>query len=262
MGKISRSKEKNLDMKRSYMIQLTAIADAISKALRDNFLGFYIMGSFVMGDWDPQRSDIDFIVVTRKPLNKEESIQVGKLHQSLSKSDVGKKLDGAYTYLQQLQEKRFEETTGSVENHEFIADSPCHLSADNILCLLQYGKCILGKPIKELSLSVSDEELTQAVLDMLIEDADEIDKKQDFQTLYGILIDMLRCIYTLETKKLPTKPRAIERCRRLLGRALYKNIKALQNGNVKEFAIDKTKLKLIAAYGLSLRDQHARVYIH
>jgi len=262
MGKISRSKEKNLDMKRSYMIQLRAIADAISKALRDNFLGFYIMGSFVMGDWDPQRSDIDFIVVTRKPLNKEESIQVGKLHQSLSKSDVGKKLDGAYTYLQQLQEKRFEEKTGSVENHEFIADSPCHLSADNILCLLKYGKCILGKPIKELSLSVSDEELVQAAQDMLIEDADEIDKKQDFQTLYDILIDMLRCIYTLETKKLPTKPRALEHCRRLLGRALYKNIKALQNGNVKEFAIDKTKLKLIAAYGLSLRDQHARVYIH
>lgn len=257
MGKISRSKEKNLDMKRSYMIQLTAIADAISKALRDNFLGFYIMGSFVMGDWDPQRSDIDFIVVTRKPLNKEESIQVGKLHQSLSKSDVGKKLDGAYTYLQQLQEKRFEEKTGSVENHEFIADSPCHLSADNILCLLQYGKCILGKPIKELSLSVSDEELVQAAQDMLIEDADEIDKKQDFQALYDILIDMLRCIYTLETKKLPTKPRAIEQCRRLLGRALYKNIKALQNGNVKEFAIDKSKLELIAAYGVSLRDQHA-----
>jgi hypothetical protein len=66
---------------------------------------------------------------------------------------------------------------------------------------------------------------------------------------------MLRCIYTLETNKLPTKPRAIEDCRRLLGRSLYKNIKALQNGNVKEFAIDKSKLKLIAAYGLSLRDQ-------
>ena len=71
------------------------------------------------------------------------------------------------------------------------------------------------------------------------------------------MIDILRCIYTLETNKLPTKPRAIEDCRRLLGRSLYKNIKALQNGNVKEFAIDTSKLKLIAAYGLSLRDQHA-----
>ena len=254
MRKISHSEEENL--RRNYMIELTIIADAISKALKDNFLGFYIIGSFMMGDWDPQKSDIDFIIITRKTLNKEESIHISKLHQTLSKSNVGKKLDGAYVYLQQLQEKRFEEKTGSVENHEFIADSPCHLSADNVLCLLQYGKCILGKPIKELSLSVSDEELVQAARDMLIEDADEIEK-QDFLALYDILIDMLRCIYTLETKKLPTKPRAIEHCRRLLGRALYENIKALQDGKVKEFAIDKSKLKLIAAYGLSLRNQHA-----
>ena len=254
MGKIACSEEENLRC--SYVIELTKIAGAVSKALRDNFLGFYIMGSFVMGDWDPQKSDIDFIVVTRKALNKEESIQISKLHQTLSKSDVGKRLDGAYMYLQHLQEKSFEEKTGSVENHEFIADSPCHLSADNVLCLLQYGKCVLGKPIKELSLSVSDEELAQAARDMLIEDADEIDKKQDFQTLYDMLIDMLRCIYTLETKKLPTKPGAVEHCRRLLGRALYNNIKALQNGNVKEFAIDRSKLKLIVAHGLSLSDQH------
>ena len=253
MGKIACSEEENL--RRSYVIELIKIADAIFKVLGDNFLGFYIMGSFVMRDWDPKKSDIDFIVVTRKPLNKEESIQIGKLHRTLSRSDVGKRLDGAYTYLQQLQEKRFEEKTGSVEDHDFIADSPCHLSVDNVLCLLQYGKCILGKPIKELSLSVSDEELVQAALDMLVEDVDEIDKKQGFQATYDILIDMLRCVYTLETKKLPTKPRAIAHCRRLLGRSLYHNIKALQNGNVKEFAIDKTKLRIIAAYGLSLRDR-------
>jgi len=256
MGKITRSKERNLDRKRSCMIELTKIADAISKVLKDNFLGFYIMGSFVMGDWDPQNSDIDFIVVTKKPLNKEESVQIGKLHHALSKSEVGNKLDGAYTYLQQLQEKRFKERTGSVENHEFIADSPCHLSADNVLCLLQYGKCVLGTPIKALSLSVSDKELTEAVREMLTEYANEIDGKQDFQTRYDVLIGMLRCIYTLETKKLPTKPRAIEHSRMLLGRSLYKNIKALQSGNAKEFAIDKSRLKLIATYGLSIKEEH------
>lgn len=58
MGKITRSNEKNLDIKRSYMSELRAIADAISKVLGDNFLGFYVMGSFVMGDWDPQKSDV------------------------------------------------------------------------------------------------------------------------------------------------------------------------------------------------------------
>jgi hypothetical protein len=214
-------------------------------------VGFYVVGSFVMGDWDPEKSDIDFVVVTRKPLNKRESLEIGKLHQALSKSDLGKKLDGTYTYLEQLQQKRFEERTGSVEDHEFKADCPCHLSADNILCLLEYGKCIQGVPIEELSLSVSDEELSQAAYDMLLEDIAEIDTKEDFQTLYYILIDMRRCIYTLETGKLPTKPRAIEYCRSLVGRDLYENIKALRDGRIDEFRIEKSNLKRIASYGIS-----------
>jgi predicted nucleotidyltransferase len=240
-----------LDRKYDYISELKRVARDLSGILKGNFVGFYVMGSFVMGDWDPEKSDIDFIVVTRKPLNKRESLEIGKLHQVLSKSDLGKKLDGAYTYLEQLQQKRFEERTGSVEDHEFKADCPCHLSADNILCLLKYGKCIQGVPIEELSLSVSDEELSQAAYDMLLEDIAEIDTKEDFQTLYYILIDMLRCIYTLETGKLPTKPRAIEYCRNLVGRDLYENIKALRDGRIDEFRIEKSNMKRIAAYGIS-----------
>jgi predicted nucleotidyltransferase len=252
MANVTHTKKERLD-KKHYMIGLEKTADDISKVLKDNFLGFYIIGSFVMGDWDPQKSDIDFIVVTRKPLNRKEAVEIGKLHLALAKTDLGKKLDGAYTYLLQLQQKRFEERTGSVENHEFKADYPCHLSADNVLCLLQYGKCIQGMPIRELCLSVSDEELSQAAYGMLLEDAGEIDRKEDFHTLYDILVDILRCIYTLETGKLPTKPRAIEYCKGLLGKNLYENIKSVQDGKIDEFRIDKSTLKLIAVYGLSLK---------
>jgi len=240
-----------LDKKCDYVSELKRIAEDISRILRDNFVGFYVMGSFVMGDWDPKKSDIDFITVTRKPLTERESVEIGKLHLTLSESDLGKKLDGAYTYLEQLQQKRFEERTGSVENHEFKADFPCHLSADNILCLLKYGKCVQGMPIEELSLSVSDEELSQAAYDMLLEDTGEINKSEDFQTLYDILINTLRCIYTLETGKLPTKTRAIEYCKDLIGKDLHENIKALRNGKIDEFRIDKSNLKIIAAYGIS-----------
>ena len=240
----------SLDREYDYMFELRRVTRKLSEILRSNFVGFYIMGSFVMGDWDPKRSDIDFIAVTRKPLNKTESLEIGKMHKALSKSDLGKKLDGAYTYLEQLQQKRFEERTGSFEDHEFKADCPCHLSADNILCLLEYGKCIQGVPIKELGLSVSDEELSQAAYDMLLEDMKEIDKKEDFQTLYYILIDMLRCIYALETRKLPTKTRAIEYCRNLVGKDLYENIKALREGKIDEFPIEKSDLNRIASYGI------------
>jgi predicted nucleotidyltransferase len=152
MSKRDLSKRKYSRARWSYSIELSKISRAISGILGDNFIGFYVMGSFVMGDWDPERSDIDFMVVTKKALSKDEAIRIGRLHDALLKSDVGWKLDGAYIYLQQLQEKRFNEKTGSFENHKFIRDSPCHLSSDNVLCLLQYGKCILGTPITELSL--------------------------------------------------------------------------------------------------------------
>lgn len=242
-----------LNKKRHYESELKDVGQRISGILKKNFVGFYVIGSFVMGDWDPEKSDIDFIVVTRKPLSKRESLEIGKLHQALSESDLGKKLDGAYTYLEQLQQKRFEERTGSVEDHVFKADCPCRLSADNVLCLLEYGKCIQGLPIKELELHVSNEELSQAAYGMLLEDMEEIDKKDDFQTLYYILIDTLRCIYTLETGKLPTKPRAIEHCRDLVGKSLYLDIKAFRDGKIDEIKIDKNILKKIAAYGMKKR---------
>jgi hypothetical protein len=212
------------------------------------------MGSFVMGDCNPKTSDIDFIVVTMKPLDKKESLEIGKMHTAISKTDLGEKLDGAYTYLEQLQQKKFEERTGSFEDHEFKADCPCHLSVDNILCLLQFGKCIEGVPIRELGLSVSEEELSQAARDMLFEDMEGVDKKDDFQTLYNIMIDMLRCIFTLETGKLPTKPRAIEHCKNLIGKNLYKNIKAFREGRIEEFTIEKNDLNRIASYGLSKKN--------
>jgi predicted nucleotidyltransferase len=243
-----------LDREYDYLYELRRVVRDLSRILRGNFVGFHIMGSFVMGDWDPKTSDIDFIAVTRKPLNKKESLEVGKMHKALSKTDLGKKLDGAYTYLEQLQQKRFEERTGSVENHEFKADCPCHLSADNILCLLKYGKCIQGVPIKQLGLSVSEEELSQTAYDMLLEDLHEIDEKEDFQTLYEILIDMLRCIYTLETGELPTKSKAIEHCRHLIGKNLYENIKAFREGKIDEFLVEKSDLNRVASYSLSRKN--------
>jgi predicted nucleotidyltransferase len=259
MAKAKGVKSERLGRQREYIVRLRRTADSISKALGSNFLGFYVIGSFVMGDWNPEKSDIDFIVISRKPLNKKEAAEIGKLHLALSKSDLGKKLDGAYTYLEQLQQKRFEERTGSVENHEFKPDCPCHLSADNILCLLQYGKCIRGVPIRELCLSVSDEELSQGERDMLREATAETDEKEDFHALYDVLVNVLRCIYTLETKKLPTKPMAIEYCKDLLGRDLHGKVRALQDGKIKEFRIDRRKLKSIVAYGLSIKNQSSAV---
>jgi len=105
-----------------------------------------------------------------------------------------------------------------------------------------------------LGLSASREELSNAVYDMLLEDVEDMGKKEDLKTLYCILIDMLRCIYTLETGELPTKSRALEYCRDLAGRGLYENVKAFREGRIEEFRIEKSDLDRIACYGLSRKN--------
>jgi len=236
-----------------YRIELEKISERVASILGENFLGFYVAGSIVTDAWDPQKSDIDFFVITKRPLGEEENTRIRELHEELSATDLGKKLEGDYVDLDLLRRKSFDRLTGSVKDGKFTPNFPCQISADNILCLVQYGKCIQGTPIEELSLEVNESELKDAVKSMLVEDREEVDKVNDFETLYYLLTDSLRCIYTLETSNLPTKRTAIEHSRNLLGEGLYRDITQFVDDG-KEFQIDKTVLKRIMDYGL-LRDK-------
>lgn len=57
---------------------LKEIADGFPVLLGDNLTGIYLYGSLTQGAFDPGRSDIDCIVVTRRELNEEEFAAVGE----------------------------------------------------------------------------------------------------------------------------------------------------------------------------------------
>lgn len=236
-----------------HMNKLKEIANKVAVILNDNFVGFYVSGSITMGDWNPQKSDVDFGVVTKKPLNKLESDEIRELHQNLLRSDLGRKLEGEYVDLCLLQKKEFNKLVGAVNQGVFTPNVQCQISADNVFCMIQFGRCIKGMPIKGLNLSVTDDELIDAVYGMLVEDRPVIDTSKDFQTLYYILINSLRCIYTIQTMKLPTKQEAVEHNRTLIGDDLYQRIMDYMNNKLSEFEIDKNKLKSIIDYGISLK---------
>ena len=199
-----------------------------------------------MGGWDPEKSDIDFVVVTRKSLNMDEIEKLQELHRSFINSKLGRKLEGEYTDLKLLKSKNFEgEKTCRVENGKFVPNALCQITADNLLCLIQYGRCIKGTPINELDLKVTEDEVLEAVGKMIIEDKEELDKAGYFKTLYSILINILRCIYTLKMKRLPTKTEAIEYGKELIGKRVYNNIKKFEKGEITEFKINKKRVKSV-----------------
>lgn len=72
--------------------------------LGDEFIGMYLYGSLAGGDFDPRRSDIDFIVVTRGMLPQSKIDDLQQMHLKLadSGSKWARKLEGLYIPLHEL----------------------------------------------------------------------------------------------------------------------------------------------------------------
>ncbi len=233
--------------------EIKKFAEQVSSVLKDNFIGFYIFGSLAMGNWDTVTSDIDFLVIIKTPVVEQEMQELKVLHEKLLSSDIGYKLEGEYVDLKMLQKNYLSSHCAGISNGNFYS-GPCNLSADNIVCLIEYGLVIIGKPINELGLHVTKEELREAVLGMLKEDAVKIDGATDFKSLYHLLINILRSIYTLQTNQLPSKLSAIEHNKDLLGEKFYGEIKLYIEHKIFEFPISKEKLKMLVKFGFQLKN--------
>ena len=48
---------------------INGFLEQLKKILRDNLVGVYLHGSLVMGCFNPQKSDIDLIIVVDKPIS-------------------------------------------------------------------------------------------------------------------------------------------------------------------------------------------------
>ncbi len=68
--------------------ELQRIAREVAALLQENFVGFYITGSFTMGAWNPQKSDLDFLVVVKQLLHSDEDAALENLHSELELTDI------------------------------------------------------------------------------------------------------------------------------------------------------------------------------
>ena len=80
------------------------LLEGAQAVLGDHFVGLYLYGSLASGDFNPQTSDIDFLVVTNADLPDELIRDLEALHVRLWRSGLkwAAKLEGAYVPLQTL----------------------------------------------------------------------------------------------------------------------------------------------------------------
>ncbi len=232
--------------------QLASLGREIADALGDAFVGMYVYGSLATGDWHERTSDIDCLVVLRRPPDDGERRKLAALHRAASKTEVGAKIEADYVELDVLRSKDRSGAVCAVHGGEFRSAVPCPVSADNVLALLRHGVAILGEPVEGLGLAVSDAELRASVCAMFAEDRERLETADEGMAM-DLLIDALRCMYARATGLPPTKREAIDHHRELLGPDLHAALVAFREGK-KHAAVDLTKVRAVIEAGAAMME--------
>ncbi|OAS82832.1 MULTISPECIES: aminoglycoside adenylyltransferase domain-containing protein [Metabacillus] len=78
--------------------------------LKNTFVGMYLHGSLALGDFDPNRSDIDYLVVTSESLSKEKISELESLHTRILLSELLWKTNFEGSYIDKTALRRYDPT--------------------------------------------------------------------------------------------------------------------------------------------------------
>ncbi len=194
-------------------VVLHTLLSGVRTILGDHVIGLYLYGSLASGDFDPQRSDIDFLVVTAAALPAEMIAELEAMHARLAASGPkwAAKLEGSY--LPQSALRRYDP---SAAPYPQINEGRFYLAlhgSDWIIqrhILREHGVVVAGPAIAPLIDPVHPDDLRRAVSGILREwwapmlSNPAWLRDGEYQA-YAVLT-MCRALYTLEHGSIVSKP--------------------------------------------------------
>ncbi len=195
---------------------LEILLGEIKEILKDLFMGLYLHGSLACGDFNPQTSDIDFLVVTDGPVPMRDFCALKEMHAGLFTCGLAwsQKLEGAYIPKKDL--RRHDPAHApvpwlGVDGHFALE----RLGSDWILqrwILREKGVVVNGPALHGMIDPVSPDDLRAAVRYSLQEwwsppfPSPDRFLSGEYQA-YAILT-MCRSLYVLENGQVASKPQA------------------------------------------------------
>lgn len=190
--------------------QLLSGAQAV---LGDHFIGLYLYGSLASGDFNPQTSDIDFVVVIDADLPEELIRDLEALHVRLWNSGLkwAAKLEGAYVPFHTL--RRHDPNAApcpTINEGRFYLD---RLGSDWIIqryILRKYDAAICGPSLKSSIDPVSPDDIRRAVMGVLREwwqpmlDDPRFLRSREYEAF--ATLTMCRAWYAVECGGIVSKP--------------------------------------------------------
>lgn len=203
---------------------LHLLLSSVQAALGEHFIGMYLHGSLASGDFDPEHSDVDFVVVTADALPDALIPALAALHVRLidSGSTWATKLEGTYFPQQIL--RRY---TPSDALYPSVNEASFYLGghgSDWVIqshILREQGIVLAGPTPRDLIDPVTPDDLRRAMRSLLYEwwapmlhDTARL-HSNEYQA-YAILT-MCRALYTLETGAVASKLAAARWAQAALG---------------------------------------------
>jgi predicted nucleotidyltransferase len=193
------------------------VANAVQLVLNSNVIGIYMTGSAVLDDWHYGKSDIDFTVVVRNSVAKEYIALLEKQLKPLESKYQTVKLEILYVPLL-IVGKCKEEVEPILTYHDKKHSiSYFNLNPVTWYSLKKYGIAILGKPVNELNLKTSKDELCSYVFENVntywrswVASATKIFSVKGILSLTNWSVEwcicgMSRMYYTLQEKDITSK---------------------------------------------------------
>ena len=196
---------------------------SLQAVLCEQLVGLYLGGSLALGDFNPHRSDIDFVAVTVDHLAPDLLVALEQVHTRLWATGPAwvRKLDGSYV-------------PQPVVRHWTPEHPPCPFVEGDSFTVTQQGSAVIQRhilhrcgvvvagPSPQLLVDpVEADELQRALREMLatrwrplLDDPGWVQHPQ--QQPFAIL-SLCRALYTLEHGVVVSKPVAARWCQRTLG---------------------------------------------
>lgn len=194
-----------------------AVLSGARTILGDDLLGMYLTGSLAAGDFDPQNSDIDFIVVTATELSTETiaALTVMHAHIAAGSSKWATELEGSYIPAQAL--RRYDPANAE-HPHIFRGEGESRLfmmwhASDWVIqrhVLREHGVVIVGPSPRTLVDPIPPDDLRQAVRTLakvwpapLLDDPEPL--RHNGYHAYTV-VTLCRMLYTLQHGTIVSKP--------------------------------------------------------
>ena len=205
---------------------LNLLVQNVKRILGDQFVGMYLYGSLASGDFDPETSDIDFLVVTSEILPEGKIAELEAMHKetwATSHKRAGE-LEGSYVPGDLI---RRHDPGGApcptVNEGKFFVDQR---GSDWIIqrhVVREYGVIVEGPDPKTLIDFVSPDDIRGAVLGILQEwwfpmlaDPSWLRDHGGKYHAFAVLT-MCRVLHALEHGTIVSKPKAVQWARGIVG---------------------------------------------